>query len=176
VDNVKEKYDNELNLVNEFLKGHNQSVVDRLLKKMKEFSEQKKYEEAAATRDIINSIFNQLNKASILAEPINKAKVLIEIYGIRNNDYLLLLEGKIYIKNFFIEEKCYFDEKLEDYFEGVKNLFDEVTQKDLERMKIALNWLIRNKQRIKIHYLKDYNSISELSKKMIFSQKHSYSF
>jgi len=176
VDNVKGKYDNELNLVNEFLKGHNQSVVDRLLKKMKEFSEQKKYEEAAATRDIINSIFNQLNKASILAEPINKAKVLIEIYGIRNNDYLLLLEGKIYIKNFFIEEKCYFDEKLEDYFEGVKNLFDEVTQKDLERMKIALNWLIRNKQRIKIHYLKDYNSISELSKKMIFSQKHSYSF
>lgn len=174
IENVKENYDNELNLVHEFLKGHNQSAVDRLLRKMKIYSEQKKYEEAAATRDIINSILNQLNKASILSEPINKANVLIEVYGKRDNDYLLLLEGKIFIKNFFIEEKCFFDEMLEDYFEGVQYLFDEVTQKDLERMKIALNWLVRNKQRIKVHYLKDYNSLTELSKSMIFIQQHAY--
>ncbi|MEJ5350486.1 MAG: exonuclease domain-containing protein [Melioribacteraceae bacterium] len=174
IENVKINYDNEVTLVHEFLKGHNQSAIDRLLRKMKNFSEQKKYEEAAATRDIINSILNQLNKASILAEPINKANVLIEVYGKRDNDYLLLLEGKIFIKNFFIEEKCFFDEMLEDYFEGVQYLLDEVTQKDLERMKIALNWLVRNKQRIKVHYLKDYNSLTELSKSMIFTQQHAY--
>lgn len=173
INDVANEYEAELNLVNEFLTGNNQSAVDRLLRKMKEYSEQKKYEDAAAMRDIINSIFQQLNKSSILAEPINKAKVLIEVFGSKQNDYILLLEGKIYIKSFFVEDKCIFDNILEDYFAGTINLFNEVTQKDLERIKIALSWLIRNKQRIKIHYLKNYYTINDLSKNLIFGQSHS---
>ncbi|MEG8945847.1 exonuclease domain-containing protein [Rosettibacter firmus] len=165
---IKDKYENELNLVNDFLSGHNQSAIDRLLRKMKQYSEQKKYEEAAATRDTINSILNQLHKASILSEPINKAKVLIEIAGTKHNDYILMLEGKLYIRNFIIDEKSLFDEKLEDYFEGTKNLFDEVTPADLEKMKISLSWLSKNRQRIKIHYLSKYSGITELAKDLLF--------
>lgn len=173
VNNNVETYSKELMLVHEFLSGQNQSAINRLLSKMKEYSEQKKYEEAAAIRDIINSIFKQLNKASILAEPINKAKVLIEILGSKENDYLLLLEGKIYIKNFFVEDVCRFDNALEEHFTGTINLTNQLTQKDLERIKIALNWLIKNKHRIKVHYLKDYQSMHDLLKDLSFIQSHS---
>ncbi len=164
----KEKYQDELLLVNEFLTGNNHSAINRLLKKMKELSEQKKYEDAAIIRDTVNSILNQLNKSSILAEPINKANVLIEILGPKHNDYILMLEGKIYIRNFLTDEKNLFDEKLEEYFDGVTNLFNEVTQKDLERIKISLSWLIKNKNRIKIHYLKKYSLFTDLAKNMEF--------
>ncbi|MCX7797306.1 MAG: hypothetical protein N2249_01620 [Melioribacter sp.] len=167
------EYKNELEYVYNFLTGNNQSAVDRLLKKMKHYSEQKRYEEAAIVRDIINSIFKQLNKASILAEPINTAKVLIEVLGAKNNDYILLIEGKMYIKDFLTEEKNNFDNALKDYFEGTINLFNDVSIKDLERIKIALNWLIKNKQRIKVHYLKKYNSIEELSRCFIFKREYS---
>ena len=59
---------------------------------MKELSAKQKYEEAGQIRDVVNSILNQLNKSSILAEPINKANVLIEILGSRKNDYLMFCE------------------------------------------------------------------------------------
>jgi len=155
VSDVYIQYRNELNKVNEFLSGYNQSAVDRLLWKMKELSDKKKYEEAAEVRDVINSIFKQLNKASILAEPINKTNALIEIQGAKANDYLLLLEGKPFIKNFFPDDKDQFDDALSSYFNGTIYLFKELSEKDLERLKIALNWLVKNKTRIKIHYLKN---------------------
>lgn len=165
------EYRNELNKVFEFLNGNNQAAVDRLLKKMKDLSEKRKYEEAANTRDIINSIFKQLNKASILAEPINKANALIEIQGAKKNDYLLLLEGKPFIKNFFPDNKDEFDDALSSYFNGTIYLFKELSEKDLERLKIALNWLVKNKTRIKIHYLKNYKSIEELAINFLFIRK-----
>jgi len=162
------QYKNELGKVFEFLSGHNQSAVDRLLLKMKEYSEKQKYEEAANTRDIINSIFKQLNKASILSEPINKANALIEIQGAKENDYLLLLEGKPFIKNFFPDEKDLFDDALSSFFDGTIKLFKELSEKDLERLKISLSWLVKNKTRIKIHYLKDYASIEKLAANFLF--------
>ncbi|MGK9476641.1 exonuclease domain-containing protein [Melioribacter sp. OK-6-Me] len=162
------EYDNELELVDEFLRGKNQSALDRLLQKMKTLSEEKKFEEAAEIRDVINLILKQLQKASILNEPINKAKTLIEIAGIEKNDYLLLLEGKLVIRNFISESDKYFDEILKDYFDGTIELFKEIKEKDLERLKITLNWLIKNRGKIKIHDLNQINSYNELASKLFF--------
>lgn len=171
INNVKKNYMNELERIFEFLSGHNQSAVDRLLARMKDFSDRKKYEEAANVRDVINSIFKQLNKASILSEPINRTNALIEIQGVKKNDYLLLLEGKIFIKNFMVDEKDLFDEALTDYFSSTINVIKELSEKDLERMKISLNWLVKNKTRIKVHYLKNYNTINELAANFQFVNK-----
>lgn len=165
---VKNHYNEELLKVHNFLSGFNQSAVDRLLNKMKYLSEQKKYEEAALTRDLVNSILKQLNKASILSEPINKANVLIEVSGAKDNDYLLLLEGKMFIKNYFNDTTNGFNEALENYFNGTIQIFKELTEKDMERLKIALSWLVKNKGRTKIHYLKNYNSVEDLAKELIF--------
>ena len=176
ISDVYIEYKNELRKVYEFLSGHNQSAVDRLLYKMKDLSERKKYEEAAEVRDVINSIFKQLNKASILAEPINKINALIEIQGAKENDYMLMLEGKPFIKNFFPDEKDEFDDALASYFNGTIYLFKELSEKDLERLKISLNWLVKNKTRIKIHYLKDYNTIEELAAKFLFVKKRQITY
>jgi DNA polymerase-3 subunit epsilon len=166
---IKEKYLDELMKVHNFLNGFNQSAVDRLLNKMKILSEHKKYEEAASTRDLINMVLKQLNKATILSEPINKANVLIEVSGVKENDYLLLLEGKMFIKNY--DNSNSFEEVLQNYFAGTIQLFKELTDKDLERLKIALSWLVKNKGKIKVHYLKNYGSIEELANEFIFINK-----
>jgi len=36
------------------------------------------------------------------------------------------------------------------------------TEEDLEKMKISLNWLIKNRNKVRIFYLKDYFSKEEL--------------
>lgn len=161
-----ENYNVELDKVYDFLGGHNQSSVDRLLNKMKMLSEKKKYEEAAEVRDIVNSILKQLSKSSILSEPINKANVLIEVNENSKKDYILLIEGKITIHYKTSEIK--FLEALQDYFQGTIHLYEELTDKDLERLKITLNWMIRNKEKIKVHYLKNYNSVEETATHFIF--------
>jgi DNA polymerase-3 subunit epsilon len=171
----EEKYNYELQKVNDFLCGNNQSAVDRLLAKMKDLSERKKFEEAAQIRDTINSLFMQLNKSSILAEPINKANVLIEISGFETNDYLLLLEGRVFIKNYTFEKNT-FDDALDHYFQGSIDLFKKLTDKDLERLKISLAWLVKNKTRIKIHYLSNFNSLEELGKAFIFTKEEFNNF
>ncbi len=164
-------YKDELVKVCEFLSGQNQSAIDRLLNRMKDLSSQQKFEDAALVRDTINLIFKQLNKASILSEPINKANVLIEIMGSKKNDYLLLLEGKMFIKDFFADKDNSFDEALESYFNGAIQILKELTAKDLERLKISLSWLVKNKTRIKVHYLKDYNSLDMLASNLLFPKK-----
>lgn len=165
---IKIQYEEELTKVHNFLSGFNQSAVDNLLHKMKSLSEKKKYEEAALIRDLVNAILKQLNKASILSEPINKANVLIEVLGVKDNDYLLLLEGKMYIKNYLSNSNNGFEDALENYFNGTINIFKEINNRDLERLKIALSWMIKNKEKIKVHYLKNYNSIEELANNFIF--------
>jgi DNA polymerase-3 subunit epsilon len=163
-------YKGELERVNEFLCGHNQSAVDRLLNRMKELSAKQKYEEAAQIRDVVQSILNQLHRSSILAEPINKAKVLVEITGPVKNDYMLLLEGKIFFKEYFVEENNHFDAVLNDYFDGSFQLFKTLTEKDLERLKITLSWLVRNRNQIKVHYLNNYNSVDDIGQNLVFKK------
>ncbi|MEW6702493.1 MAG: GIY-YIG nuclease family protein, partial [Bacteroidota bacterium] len=166
---IYQTYKDEVQRVNEFLSGQNQSAINRLLNRMKELSGIQKFEEAAQVRDLVQSILNQINKSSILAEPINRANVLIEINGLKRNDYMLLLEGKIIFKDYFIDGKYRFEETLNDYFDGATQLVKELSNKDLERLKIALSWLLRNKGKIKVHYLKEYNSIGQLSSQLLFS-------
>ncbi len=160
-----EIYKNELEHVYEFLSGQNQSAINRLLERMKRLSFEQKYEEAAETRDIINSILKQLNKSSIISVPINRAKVLIEAnYGGRK-DYLLLINGKIYIKDFVLNEKEDFDSALEDYFNNTIN-YDNINLTDLENIKIALAWLVYNRNKVIVHYLDEYNSKEDLTTKI----------
>ena len=160
---VVNHYKNELLNINEFLCGNNQSAVDRLLTRMKELSAQQKFEEAAQIRDVVQSILNQINKASILAEPINKANVLIEVGGPVKNDYLILIDGKIVFKEYFIETKNHFDDVLEDYFTGSIRSNKIIFDKDLEKLRIGLSWLSKNRDKIKVHYLKEYKSAEELA-------------
>jgi len=167
---IKPQYVEELERVNDFLSGNNQSAVDRLLNRMKELSAKQKYEEAGQIRDVVNSILNQLNKSSILAEPINKANVLIEILGARKNDYMLLLDGKIYFKNYMLNESDRFDDILNEFFDGDIQLIKELTEKDLEYLRIALSWLAKNRNRIKVHYLKNYQSVEQLGINFIFNK------
>ncbi|MFH1195930.1 MAG: hypothetical protein V1720_09445 [bacterium] len=155
-------YIDELNLVYDFICGKNQNAIDRLLWKMKEFSENKKYEEAALIRDAVNLLLNQLNKTSIIAEPLNSTKLLVEISEGNKKDYLLFLEGKVLIKDFPLNEKEIFEEALDDYFSGTINLFRELENKDLEQMKISLSWLVKNRNKVRLYYLRNYSVQEEL--------------
>jgi len=170
-ENIEDKYKEEINRVHEFLSGQNQSAVDRLLNKMKELSEKQKFEEAAQIRDVVQRILTQLQRSSILSEPLNRANVLIEISAAPKNEYVLLLEGKMYFKEFFVEPKTLqIEAALDDYYDGAIQSSKELSQQDLERLKIGLSWLIKNRGNIKIHYLKSYLSKEELSRFFIFNK------
>ncbi|MEW6652501.1 MAG: exonuclease domain-containing protein [Bacteroidota bacterium] len=160
---IEGKYNEELRRVHDFLRGQNQSAIDNLLNKMKELGEKQKFEEAAQIRDVVQRILHQLHRSSILSEPLNKANVLVEVSSSPKNEYVLLLEGKMYFRNFFIEpEALQIEKALQDFFDGSLQYSKELTQQDLERLKIGLSWLIKNRGQIKIHYLKNYTSIEEL--------------
>lgn len=169
--NVRDIYTKELSYVHEFLSGHNQSAVDRLLNRMKELSAIQKYEEAGQIRDVVQSILNQINKSSILAEPINKANVLIEVSGPVKNDYLLLIEGKIIFQDCFIDSHGQFESALDDYFGKTIHENKIISEKDLEKLRIGLSWLVKNRGKIKVHYLKNYNSTEELASNFLFVKK-----
>ncbi|KAA0247418.1 MAG: hypothetical protein EDM75_14450, partial [Chlorobiota bacterium] len=53
-----------------------------------------------------------------------------------------------------------------DFFEGNRRLDLFPTDEDYERMRIILNWSVQNRDRVKIYYLNDYKTKSELFKKM----------
>ena len=130
--------------------------------KMKELSLKQKYEEAAEIRDTVNLILEQLHKSSILAEPVNKANVLIKIEGNAGIDYILLLEGKVYLKNNIVDDNDNFDTAIEDYFAGSIKLDHALNERDLEQIKILLSWLVKNKEKVKVYYLKEFTDTVNL--------------
>ena len=133
---------------------------------MKEHSQKRKYEKAAEVKSLIELILSQIHKSSLLAEPVNLANVLFEINEGWDNDYVLMLEGKIYIKKYVLSEKDYFEDALNDYFEGTVNVNKNPTEEDLEKMKITLNWLIKNRNKARTFYLKDFTSKQDLSNRI----------
>jgi len=157
-----DEYNKELNKVYEFLLGKNQTALNRLLKTMKGYSDLENYEKAAEVKKVIDLILNQTHKTSLLAEPVNSADVLFEVSGGYGKDYILLLTGKIYVKNFVLYQKDLFEEALEDYFNKTINYDFLPTDEDLEKIRITLNWLIKNRNKVKIFYLKDYSSKDDL--------------
>ncbi len=160
-------YYSELEKVYEFMYGKNQFALTRMINKMKFFSEQLKFEKAAEIKSVIDLILTQVHKTSLLAEPINSANVLIEISENNSNtDYLLMLEGKIFIKKYILKDCDDFDTALSDYFEGIRRIDSQPDEEDLEKMKIILNWTIRNRNKVKLYYLKEYSNKDELFKKI----------
>ncbi len=162
VNKNKTAYLEELDNVYEFLYGKNQFALTRLINKMKNYSDKQKYEKAAETKQIIDMILSQTHKSSLLAEPVNLANVLFEIKGNFGKDYLLMLSGKIYIKKYAVDNKDYFEEALNDYFEKTINTNILPGEEDMEKMKISLNWLVKNRNKVRIFYLKEYGSKQEL--------------
>lgn len=155
-------YDEELEKVYEFLYGVNQTALNRLLNKMKDYSEREKYEKASEVKEVIDLILNQTHKTSLLAEPVNSANVIFEVSGQFDKDYILLLSGKIYLKNTTLNKNERFDEAINDYFNETINYDFIPTDEDLEKIKITLNWLIKNRNNVRIFYLKNYSSTDEL--------------
>ncbi len=162
INNNTSVYGDELSKVYDFLYGRNQYALNRLLNKMKDYSERQKYEKASEVKGLIDLILSQTHKSSLLAEPVNSANVLFEISEKFGKDYLLMLEGKIFVKKYAVDQKDFFEEALDDYFNGTVKNGAVPGEEDLEKMKISLNWLIKNRNKARILYLKDYTSKEEL--------------
>jgi len=168
----------ELERVYEFLSGKSQSALDRLLNKMKEYASKEQYEKAGETKQVIDLLLSQTYKSSLLAEPVNKANVLFEITEGIKHDYILLLEGKFFIKKVTGSGNDTFETALDDYFSKTIRTDLNPTEEDLEKMKISLNWLTKNRNKIRIFYLKDCSSKDELMNSIAAnksSSKKSYS-
>lgn len=155
-------YFNELENVYEFLSGGNQSALNRMLNKMKEYASKEKYEKASETKQVIDLILSQTHKSSLLAEPVNKANVLFEVTEGINHDYILLLEGKYFIKKNVATGRDSFENAIDDYYSHTIKIDINPTEEDLEKMKISLNWLTKNRNKVRIFYLKDFGSKEEL--------------
>ena len=155
-------YSDELKKVYEFLNGKNQTALDRLLHKMKDYSSKQKYEKAAEVKELVDLILAQTHKSSLLSEPVNSANVLFEISESFSKDYLLLISGKPFLKTYIHSKDGLFEDAIDDYFSGTLNLQIMPSEEDLEKMKISLNWLIKNRNKVRIFYLKDYTSREEL--------------
>jgi excinuclease UvrABC nuclease subunit len=166
VNKERSVYTEELDKVYEFLYGKSQFALNRLLNKMKEYSNDLKYEKAAEVKEIVDLILSQIHKSSLLAEPVNLANVLFEIVEGNNHDYIVMLTGKIFIKKYVVKEKDYFEDALDDYFETTINRKILPDEEDLEKIKITLNWLIKNRNKVRIYYLKDYRNKQELYSKL----------
>ena len=162
IESDKVKYSEELERVYKFLEGDHQIAVNRLLERMKFYAENQKYEQAGETRDTVNMLLNQLSRTTILSEPINKCNVLIEINEGYGKDYILMNEGKMFIKDHIADKKDHLITALEDYFYGTITINDFPEERHLEHFKISLSWLVRNKNNARFFYLKNYNSIDKL--------------
>lgn len=173
-----ELYSDELNKVYEFLYGKNQTILNRLLNKMKFYSERQKYEKAGEVKQLIDIILSQTHKTSLLKEPVNSANVLFEISEKFGSDYILMTESKIYIKEYKVSGGYGFDASVEDYYSGTINTKPLPSEEDLEKMKIILNWIVKNRNNVKVYYLKDYLNKEELFQKVSMYktlEKESYS-
>ena len=140
---------------------------------MKDYSNELKFEKAAEVKEVIDMILSQTHKTSLLAEPVNSAKVLFEVSEAFAKDYVLMITGKIFIKKYAINEKDNFEEALDDYFDGTINLDILPNEEDLEKMKITLNWLIKNRNKVRAFYLKDYTSKQDLYTNLSSFNTHS---
>ena len=162
----KKLYDNELKKVYDFLSGNNSEALKILLTRMKRYSDELQFEKAVELRDTVQLLLNQIQKTSVLSEPINKAECLITIDGANSSDYILFRRGKVFIKDNPTEHSDLFTDVLRGFFEGDIFTNEGITEKDLEYFKIILAWLNTHRSRIHIYYLKDYTSPEEIFAKM----------
>ena len=169
----KEIYQDELDKAYEFLYGKNQNILNRLLNKMKFYSEKQKYEKAGEIKELIDLVLAQTHKTSILKEPVNSANVLFQVSERFGTDYILMTEGKIFIKEYKVTRNNGFDEAIEDYFSGTIYTKPLPSEEDLEKMKITLNWIVKNRNNVRAFYLKDYADKNGLFMKINLSSGNS---
>jgi len=163
---IGDKYSVELMKAEEFLKGRNEFVIKGLIEKMKKFSDEKKYEKAAEIRDFINLLLNQLSKISVIKTPVNKANILGVVKEGKRKDLFILSGGKIVFKNSNIDSENLFFTILKDYYNGVVTIFRNINKSDIERLRIALSWIARNKPKMQLYNLSEYSSEKELMMKL----------
>ncbi len=162
----KSLYAEELEKVYEFMYGKNQFALTRMINKMKDYSASQKYEKASEVKEIIDLILAQTHKTSLLSEPVNKANVLFEINESLTRDYVLLLSGKTFIKESALKDRDKFEDVLDDYFGGTIQTEILPNEEDLEKMKITLNWLIKNRNKVRCFYLKEFQNKQQLYNKL----------
>ncbi len=161
----QEDYEAELDHLSDFLKGNQQTILDRMLKKMKMLSDNQKYEDAAKMRDEINFLLANLHRLVSIKEPINQANLLIEIKREIGADFVLMKDGRVALYNYYNSENGKFFNLLEEHFETVFQLKEDLDIKDIERIKIIMSWLSKNKMLYNIYYLKDFSSIGDMASK-----------
>lgn len=158
----EELYNKELNELYEFLQGKSQFALNRMLFKMKEYSAAQRFEKAGEIKSTIDLILKQVHQSSLLSEPVNNASVIIEISEKFSKDFIILICGKMAIESYPGKQPMLFKSVLDDYFNGTVQTDFMPTEEDLEKLKITMNWLIRNRDKVKIYYLKDFKTSEEL--------------
>lgn len=158
----QELYSEEIRAVYDFLEGKNNDRLSLLISKMKRLSDALLFEQAGELKAVIEMMLAQIHKSSLLSEPVNAANVLVLVDGQTAQDFILFLEGKVYIKDYLLSDSREFFNALDDYFAGVIQTYSVPDDEDLEKLKICMNWMIKNKNQIKTYYLKNYRSKEEL--------------
>lgn len=161
------EYREELQKFYDFMSGRKSDLLSELIQRMSAFSAELKFEQAAEVKKTVDLLLQQVHKSSLLREPVNKANVWISVSGDGGvMDHFLLLQGKVYIRNFSSGGYDNFENALDDWFEGNERLDLQPTDEDYERMRIILNWAAQNRDRVKIFYLTEYQTKIQLFKKM----------
>ncbi len=159
----EEMYQKELTAIYDFLFGKQQTALDRLLYRMKKYSEVLKFEKAGEIKELVDLVLKQIHKASLLAEPVNKTNVLIRIAGERGAcDYILLTEGRAIVKDYPMDDRTSMEQVLDDYYSGSIQSSIQPEKEDLEKMKIILNWVIKHRNVCDFYYLKNYPNKTKL--------------
>ncbi len=159
---IREEYFQEVEKVKSFFNGNHKEVIGNLIFRMKKFSDERKYEQAAEIRDYVNMLLNELEKINTIKESINKAKLLGVVREGSRQDFFLLINGKIVFKDENLNGEDEFFTTLRDYYTGTVSLFRQIEKPDIERLKITLSWLSKNKTKVKLFNLNDYSSEKEL--------------
>jgi DNA polymerase-3 subunit epsilon len=159
----EESYHKELTAIYDFLFGKQQTALDRLLRRMKSYSDSLKFEKAAEVKELVDMVLKQVHKSSLLAEPVNRSNVLIRIAGDRGHfDHILLTEGRAFIKDYPVDDRNSFEQAIDDYYNGLIQSSMQPEKEDLEKMKIILNWVIKHRNNCEFYYLKNYRDKSHL--------------
>lgn len=164
--NIQGEYNKELNTVKDFLTGNNQELLNRLLNKMKEYSERRKFEEAAIVRDTIQIILNSLSKIKVLKEPINRINALIFMYD-KNiiTEVIALKNGIVLFTESVSNDENYLNSLCEKYFTRSKIHFESPL--NIEKIKIIANYLVNKKSIYKILYSSRIQTAEELRQEII---------
>lgn len=155
-------YGHELEEVYSFIEGKDTSRLNELLQKMKRYAESLKFELAGEVKSVVELMLAQIQKSSLLSEPVNKANILIVVREGRNKDMIAFLNGRVFVKDYILSKESDFFDALDEYFEGTIQRSSLADDEDLEKLKICMNWMVKNRSNLSIYYLKDFTSREEL--------------